>query len=118
MLGSLLSNCLLVLGGAYFAGGIKFYEQGHSIRNAQLNVNMLGASCCLPLGAAPLLQVLTLRLGSPTRTGIAVTAIVIPVGFHSFLNSEGTQSAALTDDAVLRLSRGISFILLIVYGAS
>merc|ERR1719440_1003151 len=71
MLGSILSNCLLVLGGAYFAGGIKFYEQGHSIRNAQLNVNMLG---------------------------IAVTAIVIPVGFHSFLNPEGTQSAALTDD--------------------
>ncbi|BGP49784.1 hypothetical protein JCM10450v2_005689 [Rhodotorula kratochvilovae] len=88
MLGSLLSNCLLVLGGAYFAGGIKFYEQGHSIRNAQLNVNMLG---------------------------IAVTAIVIPVGFHSFLNSEGRQSEALTDDAVLRLSRGIAFILLIVY---
>ncbi|GAA6053123.1 hypothetical protein JCM3770_002864 [Rhodotorula araucariae] len=88
MLGSLLSNCLLVLGGAYFAGGIKFYEQGHSIRNAQLNVNMLG---------------------------IAVTAIVIPVGFHSFLNSDGRQSEAMTDDAVLRLSRGIAFILLIVY---
>ncbi|GAA5941602.1 hypothetical protein JCM3775_005123 [Rhodotorula graminis] len=89
MLGSLLSNCLLVLGGAYFAGGIKFYEQGHSVRNAQLNVNMLG---------------------------IAVTAIVIPVGFHSFLISEGRQTAALTDDAVLRLSRGISFILLFIYG--
>lgn len=49
---------------------------------------------------------------------IAVTAIVIPVGFHSFLISEGRQTAALTDDAVLRLSRGISFILLFIYGAS
>lgn len=46
-----------------------------------------------------------------------MTAIVIPVGFHSFLISEGRQTAALTDDAVLRLSRGISFILLFIYGA-
>ncbi|GJN90445.1 hypothetical protein Rhopal_003456-T1 [Rhodotorula paludigena] len=88
MLGSILSNCLLVLGCCFAAGGFKFYEQGYSIRAAQLNINLLG---------------------------IAVVAIVIPVGFHAFINQNAVQSEALTDDAVLRLSRGIAFILLIVY---
>lgn len=43
MLGSILSNCLLVLGGCFFAGGIRFHEQGYSLRAAQLNINLLGA---------------------------------------------------------------------------
>jgi len=44
MLGSILSNCLLVMGGSFFAGGIRFHEQGYSIRAAQLNINLLGIS--------------------------------------------------------------------------
>lgn len=44
MLGSILSNCLLVMGGAFFAGGLRFHEQGYSIRAAQLNINLLGIS--------------------------------------------------------------------------
>lgn len=44
MLGSILSNCLLVLGGCFFAGGIRFHEQGYSLRAAQLNINLLGES--------------------------------------------------------------------------
>ncbi|GAA5990268.1 hypothetical protein JCM10908_005901 [Rhodotorula pacifica] len=88
MLGSILSNCLLVLGGCFFAGGIRFHEQGYSLRAAQLNINLLG---------------------------IAVVAIVIPVAFHSFIQAEGTESDELTSSNVLKLSRGISFILLFVY---
>jgi Ca2+:H+ antiporter len=44
MLGSILSNCLLVMGGAFFAGGIRYHEQGYSVRAAQLNINLLGIS--------------------------------------------------------------------------
>lgn len=39
MLGSILSNCLLVLGMCYFAGGLRFHEQGYGIRAAQVNVS-------------------------------------------------------------------------------
>lgn len=49
MLGSILSNCLLVLGGCFFAGGIRFHEQGYSLRAAQLNINLLGAQTPMDL---------------------------------------------------------------------
>jgi Ca2+:H+ antiporter len=44
MLGSILSNCLLVLGMCYFVGGLRFHEQGYGIRAAQVNTNLLGVS--------------------------------------------------------------------------
>ncbi|GAA6062771.1 hypothetical protein JCM10212_006884 [Sporobolomyces blumeae] len=90
MLGSILSNCLLVMGGSFFAGGIRFHEQGYSIRAAQLNINLLG---------------------------ISVVAIVVPTAFHSFLEWNQTQSVNQTDTDVLQLSRGIAFILLFVYAS-
>ncbi|GAA5907397.1 uncharacterized protein JCM6883_001191 [Sporobolomyces salmoneus] len=90
MLGSILSNCLLVMGGAFFAGGLRFHEQGYSIRAAQLNINLLG---------------------------ISVVAIVVPTAFHSFLEWGRTQSLDQTDDDVLQLSRGICFILLFTYAS-
>ncbi|GAA5878619.1 hypothetical protein JCM8547_003846 [Rhodosporidiobolus lusitaniae] len=90
MLGSILSNCLLVLGGCLFAGGVRFFEQTYSMRAAQLNINLLG---------------------------IAVTAIVVPVAFHYFIESEASGSIEMADDSVLRLSRGIAFILLFVYAS-
>ncbi|GAA5833079.1 hypothetical protein JCM11251_006508 [Rhodosporidiobolus azoricus] len=88
MLGSILSNCLLVLGGCFFAGGIRYFEQPYSTRAAQLNINLLG---------------------------IAIIALVTPVGFHHFIGAEALATEAIANDSVLRLSRGISFILLIVY---
>ncbi|KAK4050255.1 hypothetical protein OIV83_003576 [Microbotryomycetes sp. JL201] len=88
MLGSILSNSLLVLGCCYLAGGIRFHEQGYGIRAAQTNINMLGLS---------------------------VAAIVIPVGYHEFVDSSGTQSIQTTDSDVLNLSRGIAILLLVTY---
>ncbi|GAA5967431.1 hypothetical protein JCM21900_001264 [Sporobolomyces salmonicolor] len=90
MLGSILSNCLLVLGGCFFAGGIRFHEQGYSLRAAQSNINLLGLS---------------------------VVAIVVPTAFHTFLEWNQVQNIDATDDDVLQLSRGIAFILLFVYAA-
>ncbi|ORY72411.1 Sodium/calcium exchanger protein-domain-containing protein [Leucosporidium creatinivorum] len=89
MLGSILSNTLLVLGMCYFAGGLRFHEQGYGVRAAQLNINLLG---------------------------ISVTAIVIPVAFHVFLDMRTDESIAVTDESVLKISRGVAIILLFVYG--
>ncbi|KAF8674724.1 Sodium/calcium exchanger protein [Rhizoctonia solani] len=99
MLGSILSNCLLVLGMCFFAGGIRFHEQGYGVRAAQLNISLL----C-----------------------ISVFSIVIPAAFHASLNSATTangqtpgeaagESAAIEEAHVLAISRGTSIILLFVY---
>ncbi|KAG9076059.1 hypothetical protein FS749_012215, partial [Ceratobasidium sp. UAMH 11750] len=101
MLGSILSNCLLVLGMCFFAGGLQFHEQGYGIRAAQLNISLL----C-----------------------ISVFSIVIPAAFHASLNSALTSGGQTTGEAagqtpaieqahVLAISRGTSIILLVVYAA-
>ncbi|KIO31158.1 hypothetical protein M407DRAFT_19786 [Tulasnella calospora MUT 4182] len=92
MLGSILSNCLLVLGMCFFAGGFRFHEQGYGIRAAQLNISLLS---------------------------ISVFSIVIPAAFSSslHLNDSGSLDQEKTDRAVLAISRGTSIILLFVYAA-
>jgi len=101
MLGSILSNCLLVLGMCFFAGGVRFHEQGYGIRAAQLNISLL----C-----------------------VSVFSIIIPAAFHASLNSASTingqtpgeaagQSQAIEEAHVLAISRGTSIILLVVYAA-
>ncbi|KAL7417354.1 Sodium/calcium exchanger protein-domain-containing protein [Mrakia frigida] len=89
MIGSILSNTLLVLGMCFFAGGLRFHEQGYGIRAAQLNISLLG---------------------------IAVVAVVLPSAYHasfglgSFTQPEGQELADL-----LSISRGIAFMLLMTY---
>jgi Ca2+:H+ antiporter len=100
MVGSILSNVLLVLGMSYFAGGLRFHEQLYGIVGAQMHISLLG---------------------------ITLTAIVLPAAYHYAF--PGTQ--AIVDqtrnpyidvpsgeelDALLKMSRGLSFILLAVYG--
>lgn len=41
MLGSILSNCLLVLGMCFLAGGLRFHEQGYGVRIAQQHISLL-----------------------------------------------------------------------------
>ncbi|GAA6004703.1 uncharacterized protein JCM10292_002484 [Rhodotorula paludigena] len=91
MIGSILSNCLLVLGMCYFAGGLKRHEMAYGVRPAQVNLNLLG---------------------------LAVTAIVIPVAFHSFVDDAATESLDVTNAKVLEISHGVAIILLVVYLAS
>ncbi|KAI5478371.1 vacuolar calcium ion transporter h(+) exchanger [Pseudohyphozyma bogoriensis] len=88
MLGSILSNCLLVLGMCYFAGGLRFHEQGYGVRAAQLNINLLG---------------------------ISVAAIVIPVAFHAVLAMNEGVNLDDIDDSVRNLSHGIAICLLFLY---
>lgn len=44
MLGSILSNCLLVLGMCFLAGGFRFHEQGYGVRIAQQQISLLSLS--------------------------------------------------------------------------
>nr|XP_018266789.1 calcium/proton exchanger [Kwoniella dejecticola CBS 10117]OBR88947.1 calcium/proton exchanger [Kwoniella dejecticola CBS 10117] len=97
MVGSILSNVLLVLGMSYFAGGLRFHEQLYTLVGAQMHISLLG---------------------------ISLLAIVLPAAYHvaypnvrgavsdarSGLQPEGEELANL-----LKMSRGLSFILLAVY---
>ncbi|KAI1815584.1 calcium/proton exchanger [Poronia punctata] len=83
LLGSILANLLLILGGAFFLGGLRFREQVYNSTVTQM-------SACL--------------------LSLSVISLVLPTAFHaSFRNQE------LADSESLRISRGTSVILLLVY---
>lgn len=106
MIGSILSNrtsiidptdpVLLVLGCSYFAGGLRFHEQMYAIPNAQMQIGLLG---------------------------ITLLAVALPSGYHwAYPNTVGVDAiptgAAPTGEELqdlLKMSRGISFILLACY---
>ncbi|KPV76345.1 uncharacterized protein RHOBADRAFT_25405 [Rhodotorula graminis WP1] len=90
MIGSILSNCLLVLGMCFVAGGLRMHEMSYSIRAAQVNLNLLG---------------------------LAVTAIVIPVAFHVFVDDDANEPLSVTDNKVVQISHGVAIILIFVYCA-
>ncbi|KAF9520832.1 hypothetical protein BS47DRAFT_1370311 [Hydnum rufescens UP504] len=91
LVGSLLSNLLLVLGMCFFAGGTRFSEQGFMQTAAQLNTSLLILS---------------------------VTAILIPAGFKIAIDSlpSGTDVDPARD--VLKMSHGVAIVLLIIYGCT
>lgn len=91
LIGSILSNLLLVLGMCFFVGGIRFREQEFQQTAAQLNSSTLA---------------------------MAVIAVLIPAGFHATLVL-GRPRIDVTDDLerseLLKISRGGSIILLFIY---
>ncbi|KAK0539634.1 hypothetical protein OC842_000906 [Tilletia horrida] len=87
LVGSVLSNILLVLGCCFFAGGLKHREQEFKMTAAQLNSSLLL---------------------------IAVIAVLIPAGFHTAL---GRIEDNLERSDILKMSRGTSILLLLIYGA-
>ncbi|WRT63738.1 calcium/proton exchanger [Kwoniella shivajii] len=98
MVGSILSNVLLVLGMSYFAGGLRFHEQLYTIIGAQMHISLLG---------------------------ISLLAIVLPAAYHSAYPNvtnvvsntrAGNQPEGEELENLLKMSRGLSFILLAVYG--
>lgn len=97
LIGSILSNLLLVLGMCFFAGGIKFSEQTVKGTVGQLNASLLLVS---------------------------VIAVLIPSAFHFSINSSNTQNAdaRLTQEVerkdILSMSHGVAVILLVIYCSS
>lgn len=85
MLGSILSNILLVLGCCFIAGGIRYHEQ---------TFNSTVASTMSSLMA------------------VASASLIIPATLYAALDSSNSSG---TEDNILILSHGTSIILLIVY---
>ncbi|KAF1352405.1 Sodium/calcium exchanger protein-domain-containing protein [Delphinella strobiligena] len=83
LLGSILSNLLLILGMAFLLGGLRFQEQIYNNTVTQM-------SACL--------------------LSLAVTSLVLPTVFHASFSD-----TADADKNVLKISRGTSVVLLIVY---
>ncbi|KUI66802.1 Vacuolar calcium ion transporter [Cytospora mali] len=83
LLGSILSNLLLILGMCFVLGGLRFREQIYNSTVTQM-------SACL--------------------LSLSVISLLLPTAFHASFNST-TQA----DTQVLRVSRGTSVILLLVY---
>ncbi|KAL7410452.1 Sodium/calcium exchanger protein-domain-containing protein [Mrakia frigida] len=91
LIGSILSNMLLVLGMCFFVGGTKFAEQEVMSTAAQLNSSLLQMS---------------------------VFAILLPSAFHFAIgDSNAVVSEALQESEILSMSRGTEVILLVIYGA-
>ncbi|WVN88089.1 calcium/proton exchanger [Cryptococcus depauperatus CBS 7841] len=93
LVGSILSNILLVLGMCFFAGGVRFAEQVIKSTAAQLNASLLL---------------------------IAVIAVLIPSAFHfsisaSTSNTNADQLANGEGSHLLAMSHGVAVLLLILY---
>ncbi|KAK3710843.1 hypothetical protein LTR37_010067 [Vermiconidia calcicola] len=85
LLGSILANLLLILGMAFLLGGLRYREQVYNSTVTQM-------SACL--------------------LSLSVMSLLLPTAFYqSFKRS----NAALADAQVLKVSRGTSVILLLVY---
>ncbi|KDR76316.1 hypothetical protein GALMADRAFT_247691 [Galerina marginata CBS 339.88] len=86
LVGSILSNLLLVLGMCFFAGGLKYSEQGFGVSATQLNSSLLT---------------------------ISVIAVLLPAAFHFSANPSLTDAQEAHD--ILAVSHGVAVILLFIY---
>ncbi|KIJ46077.1 hypothetical protein M422DRAFT_778583 [Sphaerobolus stellatus SS14] len=84
---------VLVLGMCFFAGGIRFSEQGFLLSAANVDTSLLILS---------------------------VTGMLIPAAFFSVISSQSNQSSGTADNEgteVLKMSRGVAVVLLFIYGS-
>ncbi|CDR42087.1 CYFA0S08e03466g1_1 [Cyberlindnera fabianii] len=88
MIGSILSNMLLVLGCCFVAGGWGRVQQQFNQTVAQTMSSLM----CL-----------------------AVAGLIIPAAFHATFPTPGKHGDALLDQKILSLSRGASIVLLLIY---
>ncbi|KAF7349441.1 Calcium/proton exchanger [Mycena sanguinolenta] len=91
LIGSVLSNLLLVLGMCFLLGGLKFSEQGFAAGAAQLNSSLLTVS---------------------------VIAVLLPAAYRMSQNADNTVVTAAEDPTqgdILKFSHGLAIILLCIY---
>ncbi|KZP33351.1 calcium/proton exchanger [Athelia psychrophila] len=98
LVGSILNNLLLVLGSCFFAGGMRFSEQGLGQSSSQLNASLLT---------------------------LCVFAVVLPGAYHramaDILNTQNLDASLSSSDPkegtqILQISHPIAIILFLVYG--
>lgn len=85
MLGSILSNILLVMGCCFFAGGIKFYDQKFNLTMASTMSSLMA---------------------------VASASLIIPATLYAVMARSPDKQA---EDHILVLSHGTAIILLIIY---
>jgi len=90
LVGSILSNLLLVLGMCFFAGGTRFSEQGFAISATQLNSSLLTLS---------------------------VIAVLIPAAFDLVSNNNQIPNFSPLQEQtdIIKVSRGVAVVLLFIY---
>ncbi|KAG1840728.1 Sodium/calcium exchanger protein-domain-containing protein [Suillus subalutaceus] len=90
LIGSILSKLLLVLGMCFFAGGLRFSEQGFDQTATQIHSSLLS---------------------------ISVGALLLPAAYH-FAISGGKDSGSFEQkNNILNMSYGVSIILMLIYVA-
>ncbi|KII89981.1 hypothetical protein PLICRDRAFT_40167 [Plicaturopsis crispa FD-325 SS-3] len=90
LIGSILSKLLLVLGMCFFAGGLRFSEQDFDA---------------------------TAQLVSSSLLSISVGAVLLPAAYHFALAGGGTLDPNQQKRDILKMSRGVSIVLLFIYVA-
>ncbi|KAL0564289.1 hypothetical protein V5O48_017764 [Marasmius crinis-equi] len=87
LVGSILNKILLTPGMCFFAGGIKYSEQGFGAAATQIDSSMLT---------------------------ISVIAVLLPAAFHLIVNLQGQNpSDAHENQEILKMSHGVAILLLI-----
>jgi len=86
LVGSVLSNILLVLGCSFVAGGLKYKELAFQVTGTQISSSLMTLTC---------------------------VALVIPAAYHA---TTVKQHSPDTEAGLLVISRGTALILLLVYG--
>jgi len=117
MLGSVLSNLLLVLGSAFVVGGIRHKEQKFNKVAAVTNSGLLIITV-LALSLPSILDATHEGSGEPAAGARNVTNadVVLQVAGTSWVRANGTLDEEEGGDAPLWLSRFISAVLLALYG--
>ncbi|KIJ66859.1 hypothetical protein HYDPIDRAFT_26279 [Hydnomerulius pinastri MD-312] len=88
LIGSILSKLLLVLGMCFFAGGLRFSEQGFDQTATQIHSSLLS---------------------------ISVGALLLPAAYHFALSGAKESSSAEQRQDILKMSHGVSIVLMFIY---
>ncbi|KAF9485205.1 hypothetical protein BDN70DRAFT_871602 [Pholiota conissans] len=88
LIGSMLSKLLLVLGLCFFAGGVRFSEQGFDATATQVHSSLLSLS---------------------------VGALLLPAAYHFTLGNGASDTSESQTSAILHMSHAVSIVLLLIY---
>ncbi|KAI6042503.1 hypothetical protein EDC04DRAFT_959647 [Pisolithus marmoratus] len=89
LIGSVLSKLLLILGMCFFAGGLKFSEQGFDQTATQVHTSLLS---------------------------ISVGVLLLPAAYHFALDDDGGEyTLAAQKKHILKMSHGVSIVLMTIY---
>ncbi|KAJ3574178.1 hypothetical protein NP233_g1936 [Leucocoprinus birnbaumii] len=90
LVGSIMSKLLLVLGLCFFAGGLRFTEQGFDATATQMHTSLMS---------------------------ISVGAILLPAAYHFMEDKGNAETSAVQGKHILQMSHAVAIVLLLIYSA-